>query len=790
MKVSWASLAALSKRAALRQRQTGAIGQSGGRNGDRKGIRADVRQRIVLNSCALAFAIGFTAPAWAQDLQDRTTPPPPPLTPAEQPAPTKDEDQVQFSANELSYDTDADVVTANGDVRMYREGDRLRADKVSWNRKTGRVIASGNIVVTNPGGDQAYGDAIELTDSLKDGVVDNMLVVLDRGGRLAAQHGSRDKDGIVSLTNAAYTPCAVTNAANCPKEPSWKITAVSVVYNPAKQRIYYKGARISIFGFATLPLPALSNPVGDDTHSGLLNPDIRYTRVNGFEYAQPYYLSIAPNRGIKITPRIFSNVLPLLSVDYNALTTRGAYRLAVYGTVSDRTDTGIINPVTSQNVFRGYIEGSARFQLTPNWSVSTSFRVATDRTFLRRYDISRDDILRSTARIERIGQDSYFAIGGWAVQTLRVGDRQGLQPVALPELDYRRRFRNLLGGQLDVQVNTLAIGRAAGQDTQRAFTSATWNLRRVTGWGQEVTVTGYLRGDLYNSADQLATTVASYRGNPGIQTRGIAAVAIDVKWPFVGRFLGGTQRLTPRVQIVASPKIANLIVPNEDSRAVDLEDSNLFALNRFPGYDRFGGSTRVTYGLEWAIDLPDLSITSNVGQSYRFSSDPTFIPQGAGFADKVSDVVGRTEVRYRDLVSLTHRYRLDKDGFAIRRNELDATIGTRGTYLLLGYLRLNRQIDPTLEDLRDREEVRAGARVQFARFWSLFGSTVIDLTTKRADPLSTTDGFAPVRHRIGVGYEDDCLRLGLTWVRNYQDTGDARRGDNFLVTLAFKNLGR
>ncbi|MBA3878621.1 MAG: LPS-assembly protein LptD [Sphingobium sp.] len=749
-----------------------------------------MRQGILLTSAALAIAFGVADPAQAQDLQDRATPLPPPLTPAEQPAPTKAEDQIQFSANELAYDTEADVVTATGDVRMYREGDRLRADKVSWNRKTGRVIATGNIVVTNPGGDQAYGDSIELTDSLKDGVVENMLVVLDRGGRLAAQHGERDVNGVVTLTNAAYTPCAVTNAENCPKEPSWKITAVSVVYNPAKQRIYYKGARISIFGIATLPLPALSNPVGDNTQSGLLNPDIRYTRTNGFEYAQPFYISIAPNRGIKVTPRIFSQVLPLLSVDYNALTTNGAYRVALYGTVSDRTDTGIVNPTTSQNVFRGYAEGAGRFQLTPNWSVSGAFRVATDRTFLRRYDISRDDILRSTIRVERIDQDSYFAISGWAVQTLRVGDRQGLQPVALPEIDYRRRFRNLLGGELDLQVNTLAIGRTAGQDTQRAFTSATWKLRRITGWGQEVTLTGYLRGDLYNSADQIATTVASYRGNPGIQTRGIAAVALDVKWPFVGAILGGTQRLTPRVQIVASPKIANLIVPNEDSRAVDLEDSNLFALNRFPGYDRFGGTTRITYGVEWALDLPDLSITANVGQSYRFSSNPGFIPQGTGFADSLSDIVGRTEVRYRDLVSLTHRYRLDKDGLAIRRNELDATIGTRGTYLLLGYLRLNRQIDPTLEDLRDREEVRLGGRLQFARFWSMFGSTVIDLTTQRANPLSTTDGFAPVRHRIGVGYEDDCLRLGLTWRRDYQDTGDARRGDSFLLTLAFKNLGR
>ncbi len=58
------------------------------------------------------------------------------------------------------------------------------------------------------------------------------------------------------------------------------------------------------------------------------------------------------------------------------------------------------------------------------------------------------------------------------------------------------------------------------------------------------------------------------------------------------------------------------------------------------------------------------------------------------------------------------------------------------------------------------------------------------------DPTSQANGFDPVRHRIGFAYEDDCLRLGVTWKRDYQDTGDARRGDSFLLTLAFKNLGR
>ena len=142
------------------------------------------------------------------------------------------------------------------------------------------------------------------------------------------------------------------------------------------------------------------------------------------------------------------------------------------------------------------------------------------------------------------------------------------------------------------------------------------------------------------------------------------------------------------------------------------------------------------------------------------------------------------------MVNFVHRFRIDKDTFALRRNEIDATVGGRRTYATIGYLRLDRDIDPAIEDLRDREEIRFGGRVSFARYWSIFGSTVIDLTSRREDPLSIADGFDPIRHRLGISYDDDCIELGFTWRRDYETSGDARRGDTFLIRVALRNLGR
>ena len=251
-------------------------------------------------------------------------------------------------------------------------------------------------------------------------------------------------------------------------------------------------------------------------------------------------------------------------------------------------------------------------------------------------------------------------------------------------------------------------------------------MRRITTWGQEITLTGLVRGDVYHSDENALTSTAIYRGLPGWQTRGIATAALDVKWPLVGSAFGGTQVLTPRVQVVASPSIRNLAVPNEDARAIDLEDSNLFALNRFPGYDRVEDGVRFTYGLDWQFEAP--------------------------------------------------------------RWKIKSTIGDNRTYAEIGYVRLNRNIT-SVEDLQDREELRVAGRVAFKRYWSLFGSAVVNMTDRNEDPLNSSDGFQPLRTRLGVAYQDDCLELAFTWRRDYVATGDAQRGNTFQVYFAVKNLG-
>ncbi len=701
-------------------------------------------------------------------------------------------DTIDFAADALDYSEDEQLVTATGHVLINRDRYSLTADSVIYNRTSGQVEARGNVTTTDPQGNKAYGDRVIVTESLRDGAIDNILLVLADGGRLAARSGVR-VNGVSTLNQAIYSPCHVEGSDGCPKKPVWAIKAVRITHDPTKHRISYRDARLEILGKPILFLPAFSHPDGSSNRaSGLLVPEVEIRNTIGFGVGVPYNFNLGPDRDVTIKPWLFTEVKPALDIRARQLFKAGPVQLHAYFTYGDVIDYAAdgVTTIDRGQRPRGYFELNGQLQHDAEWRSTFLVRLTSDDTFNRRYGLDYDDSLRSTYNLERFRTDSYLSIAGWGFQNLRADKGPDTTPIVLPVVDYEWRPPDrILGGLLDLRANALDLFRIHGQGEQRATLQGQWTRSWLTGLGQRVTGTALLRGDLYDTEDPAQATLPTYAGTPGVQARGIALAAVDVEWPFAGPALGGTQTITPRVQVVASPLHLNRDIPNEDSRSIDLEDTSLFALNRYSGFDRFESGTRVTYGVQYRLERPRFVFTSEVGQSYRLAGtgNAPFL-QGTGLSGSASDIVGRNTLQYGSLFSITHRFRIDNGNGVFRRNEVDITAGSSTTYFTIAYANFNRNI--VLEDLRDFQEVRVGARAALSRFWSVYGSVIIDLTTSSQEPTTTAGGFQPIRHRVGVQYEDECFRFGLTWRRDYTSDRDFRAGNSYLLTVAFKNLGR
>ena len=101
--------------------------------------------------------------------------------------------KVRFQADRVDrYGSDADEVTATGNVVLRRGEQTVRADSRDMGpQDRGRSKPPATSASSMIAGNVLYTDKVELTDTLKAGAIEDMLLVLRQGGRLAAKRGER-----------------------------------------------------------------------------------------------------------------------------------------------------------------------------------------------------------------------------------------------------------------------------------------------------------------------------------------------------------------------------------------------------------------------------------------------------------------------------------------------------------------------------------------------------------------------------------------------------------------------
>ena len=81
----------------------------------------------------------------------------------------------------MTFDRDLGLITATGRVEVTYAGRTLRAEKITYNQKTDIVQAFDNVSLTETNGEVLFGERMEITGDLKDGVVYNIgLIMADR----------------------------------------------------------------------------------------------------------------------------------------------------------------------------------------------------------------------------------------------------------------------------------------------------------------------------------------------------------------------------------------------------------------------------------------------------------------------------------------------------------------------------------------------------------------------------------------------------------------------------------
>lgn len=686
-------------------------------------------------------------------------------------------DEVEFASDDMVFDPATNIVTFRGNVAFFNGGYALHADRVTYDRNSGIVRAAGHVVIDEPGGNRLLLDEAELDDQLREGFITNVRLILSDDSRMAALSGQRTDGRKTTLNRAVYSPCNL-----CEDKPNnrplWQIKAVKITHDQEKKRIYYQDAVLEMLGIPILWLPFLSHP--DPTvqrESGFLTPEIQTRKELGVTLSLPYHFAFSPSSDATLTPIITTKESLVLAGEYRKHFGFGQAKIEGSATYTDASD--INNIPTGTREMRGHLFSDGVFQHGQNWRSKYRFQWAGDDTYLRRYGFSKLDTLTSEYQAEGFYGRSYANIRAQWFKGLRVEDDQGLSGFALPMMEYDYvSAPDRRGGVFRANVNTLALNRTDGIDTQRVSARGSWEIPYTTSLGQRLRLGAGVRGDVYRITDADRPDIPAFAGQDGVDGRFLPHLSASASWPLIRHGGEGYQVLEPIVTIVAALDGGNpATISNEDSRTFELNDANIFSENRFPGLDRWEGGTRVSYGVKWGYYSGKLSSEVLIGQSVRFDDSAVTFPQGSGISGNFSDLVGRWDISVEGLIELSHRFRLDKDNLAIRRNEIDASVGNSDYRVTIGYFQLNRNRED--EGLEDREEVRATGEFKLQRHWRLFGDITQDLT----------GGRRGVAHGVGLLYRDECLEFSLAWHRSFTEDRDIVPGSSIRFRIRLKHLG-
>jgi LPS-assembly protein len=363
--------------------------------------------------------------------------------------------------------------------------------------------------------------------------------------------------------------------------------------------------------------------------------------------------------------------------------------------------------------------------------------------------------------------------------------------------------------------------RGIGGVSNRASAMLSWRRQFIDPLGQVWTPFAFVKADAvsydvntsrYNSAGYGNAFQAGLLGNRTSDTSGnvMPGAGLEYRYPLVASSSFGTHVIEPIAQIIARPNERRIgRAPNEDSQSFVFDDTNLFAWNKFSGYDRTEGGTRLNYGAQWTLTgAKGLYANALVGQSVQIAgrnsfATPDLVNTGinSGLDKKRSDYVGRVRFNLSPNFGVAARGRFDEASWKLQRLELEANAVFGNLSAQAIYARYAAQ--PELGYNYRREGIYTSATLQLPQNWHVTGNVLFDLDRFLVDrdqsnafpatyPNYNRNPFRVARYGIGFGYKDECTTMSFLYYRGLNDNLGATNQTSqlFLFRLELKHLGQ
>jgi LPS-assembly protein len=620
-------------------------------------------------------------------------------------------------------------IEAQGEVEMQQGTQKIFADHVLYEQKTGDLSAKGSVRLEQFN-ESVSGPDLKMNTTTHIGEMTTPAYEFKQSKGNSA-HGSAT---LLSTTGPTYYVFDHATYTTCPAgEDDWLLHMSRLDLDRESQVGTAHNAWVQFEGVPILYTPWMNFPLDGHRSSGLLGPVYGSTASGGVELTVPYYWNIAPNFDYTIAPRVMDKRGTLFENEFRFMEPNSSGIIQYNEIQNDRisqTSRFFTSFQESQNLGNGF-------------GATVNLNRVSDNAYFQDLATSVQDV--SQTQLLNEGVLNYGK--GWWSASVRAQTFQTLQDalgdVAVPyqrmpqiNLSAQKSFNDSSVSMVNEYVDFRHPILVEGQRLV-LYPSATYLLLNDPGY--------YLKPKLglHYTDYEMGSNNSTFIPNTA---RTIPIFSLDSGMTLERDFNVGkyeyVQTLEPRIFYVRIPYQNQDLLPLYDTSQATISFPQLFTENRFYGNDRIGDANMATAGFtSRLIDGSGGVERLHVSLVERFSFSTPQVNLVAPDVNGRSDVL--VSVGGKITNSLTLDSMLDYNPNAQATQSFSSTLSYKpetGKLLNLGYQYVNGSV---------KQDDFSG---QWPLFWHWYAVTRLSYSVQ--DNLLT-------QRLIGLEYNQSCWMLRL-----------------------------
>ena len=539
------------------------------------------------------------------------------------------------------------------------------------------------------------------------------------------------------------------------KCPPWEMSAEEIKHDKKKKTIYYKNASLRIYDKKIFYFPKFFHPDPTvDRQSGFLIPRIQDNSTTGLSFNLPYFIALAENKDITLSPRFFAEDKLLFQSEFRQ---------------KNKNSNHIID--LSQYISNGEnVKGHMFYNLNSN------------------FENDNFDEVEFNIQLEQVSDETYLK--AYKIESPIINNTSNLtNSVGI----------SLINEKSSLNTNLDIYEDLSKQDSDKYEYVPNFSFSKILSENNTLYSKGYYKNYSTNITEKVLINNFEFSSSPKFLNNGIvnekkllvrninSSASNSVKFknknsislfpsfqtnyslPLIKETTKSRNTLTPKLSLrLSSPH-------TKDVRTTDRKISydNIYDLDRLGINEANEGGISLTYGYEHSI-IEKLSSEEKI--KFAFANNLRFeenkdLPLNSNLGDKMSDFVGNFD--YKPNKNLKFEY-----DFSLKNNLVDLN------YELYGFEFYLKNLTTKFEY---QNENNSNLKTSY-----LYNETLINLNDKNTLIFETRENkeksFTEFYNLI-YQYKIDCLTAALEYNKEYYNDQDLKPSENLFFKLSIMPFG-